>query len=229
MPHPSWAIAEMGKVGTLLRTLRTARDVRGIATVEFALALPFMTAVAMGGAELTNFVTTKMRISQLALHVADNASRIGLGTILATKQISEAQINDLLTGADVQGDRLNLYQNGRVILTSLEPVANPNPTNRYRLRWQRCRGTKVWPSSYGAAGATNLSGIMVNGQNIIAPEDGAVMFVEISYNYQPLISRAFIPMPAINEVAAMVVRDQRDYGGGNNGVYNKEGAPVSNC
>ncbi|WP_370169518.1 TadE/TadG family type IV pilus assembly protein [Sphingobium abikonense] len=211
------------------RLRRLLLDCRAVAAVEFGLALPLMTAVALTGAELTNFVTTKMRISQLALHVADNAARIGTGTVLANKQITEAQINDLLTGAGLQAGRLNVYGHGRVILSSIEPVANPNPTNRYRIRWQRCRGSKTWPSSHGKAGDTNLTGVTVKGQTATAPDDGALMFVEVAYDYQPLIARIFIPQDRISAVAAMTVRDQRDYGGGTNGIYNNENVVPSTC
>ncbi len=215
------------RIATFARALR--RDTSGLAAVEFALCLPFVVSVAMGGAELTNYTTTKMRISQVAVHIADNASRIGTGTVLSNKTISEAQINDLLTGAGLQAGKTNLYTNGRVILSSLEPMANPNTSDRYKIRWQRCRGSKVWPSSYGTAGQTNLTGISVNGQTLKAPDDGAVMFVEIAYDYKPLISTVFVPKNLIREVAAMTVRNQRDYTGGTNGIYNTENAPISNC
>lgn len=203
----------------------------GIAMVEFALCLPFVITFAMTGVELTNFTTTKMRISQIALHVADNASRIGTGTLLASKQISEAQINDLLIGAELQAGQLDLDANGRIILSSLEPIANPNSTNQFKIRWQRCSGSKTWPSSYGVQGDTNLNGITANGQNITAPEDGAVMFVEVAYTYQPLISSAFIPRTEIVEIGAMTVRDARDMAGpsGGVGIYNAENVTPSTC
>jgi Flp pilus assembly protein TadG len=208
---------------------RLSRDRRGMAMVEFALSLPFVVTVAMSGAELTNYVTTKMRISQVAQHIADNASRIGTGTVLSNKTISEYQINDLLVGAGIQAAKTNLFTNGRVILSSLEPMANPNTSDRYRIRWQRCKGSKTWPSSYGNAGQTNMTGISVNGQTLKAPDDGAVMFVEIAYDYKPLISTAFVPKAMIREVAAMTVRDQRDYIGGTNGIYNTENVVASTC
>lgn len=202
---------------------------KAVSAVEFGLALPLMSGLALTGAELTNFVTTKMRISQLALHVADNSARMGTGTILANKQITEAQINDLFTGAGLQSGALDLFKNGRVILSSFEPVANPNPTNKFRIRWQRCRGEKSWPSSYGVAGNTNLPGVTVGGQTATVPDDGALMFVEIAYNYKPLIARIFIPHNQITATAAMIVRDQRDYGGGTNGIYNNENVLPSTC
>ena len=93
----------------LLRRLRDDRS--GLALIEFAYSLPLLTTMTMAGAELTNFTTTKMRVSQLALHVADNAARMGTGDILALKTISETQINDVFAGANLQGGRLNLLQN----------------------------------------------------------------------------------------------------------------------
>lgn len=114
----------------LSMVIKLLENSRAVAAVEFGLALPLMSTIALSGAELTNFVTTKMRISQLALHVADNAARMGTGTVLANKQITEAQINDLLTGAGLQSGRLDLFGHGRVILSSIEPIENPNPTNR---------------------------------------------------------------------------------------------------
>ena len=117
------------------------RDIRAIAFVEFALSLPLFTMVMMGGIEIANFVTTKMRVSQLALHVADHIARIGTGSQLAAKTISEKQINDVLTGAGLQADRLNLYTRGRVIISSLEPdtVNTTSGNKRYKIAWQRCQ------------------------------------------------------------------------------------------
>src|SRR3546814_11879499 len=97
-----------------------------------------------------------MRVSQLAVLLADDGSRIGTGDLLSTKQITEAQINDLMTGADLQGSALGLFTNGKVVLTSLEPVANPNTTDRYRIRWQRCRGSLTYSSGFGKIGRASV-------------------------------------------------------------------------
>lgn len=198
----------------------------GMAMVEFALCLPFLVMATMAGTELTNFTTTKMRISQLALQVADNASRIGTGTVLSNKTISEKQINDLLTGANLQAGKLGLLANGRVIISSLQPTTT---ANKYVIKWQRCKGIKAATSSYGTAGTTQIDGIVANGTNITPPSDGAVMFVEINYTYQPLVMSKFAPTTTIKEIAAMTVRDNRDYTGGTDGIYNTEGATPSSC
>ena len=210
-----------------LRRLRTLiADTSAVAYVEFALTLPVFMSMALGGAEIANFVTTKMRVSQLALHIADHSARIGSGTPLAAKQISELQINDALTGAGVQAGNLGLFSNGRVIISSLEPVAGFDPDDPlYEIGWQRCRGVKDHESTYGDDGDTDLAGMGPAGRQITAPEGGATMFVEIYYEYQPLISARLAPETSFVEIGAMPVRDRRDL----SQVYNSEGATVADC
>jgi Flp pilus assembly protein TadG len=210
---------------------RLRRDRSGVAAVEFALTLPFIVLTTMTAAELTNFTTTKMRISQLALQVADNASRIGTGTVLSNKTISETQINDLLTGANLQSGKLAVFTNGRVTVSSIQPGT---AANTYVVKWQRCKGLKSYTSAYYTAGTTERSSDPTNANNpykVTPPPTGAVMFVEIYYRYQPLISSNFIPAANldIKETAAMTVRDDRDYTGGTNGIYNTENAPIASC
>lgn len=213
---------------------RLHANTSGVAAVEFALGAPIVLSIFVSGAELTNFAITKMRISQVALHVADNGSRIGTDSPLSIKQISEAQINDLMTGADLQAGELDLLHHGRVILSSLEPIAAPtNPTGKFKVRWQRCHGDKVFPSSYGDQGQTDLTYFGPPGQQVTAvPDGGAVIYVEVSYDYQPLISGRLAPSRTMHEVAAMVVRDERDFSGptgSTTGIYNNEGVTPSVC
>jgi Flp pilus assembly pilin Flp len=210
---------------------RFVRDRSGLAVVEFALTAPFVLGVMMAGTELTNFVVTKMRVSQVALHIADNGSRIGTVSLLTAPQITEADINDLLEGAKLQAGKLDLYQNGRVIVSSFEPVAIPNTTNRYMIRWQRCRGLKNYTVTGETEGTTNMTAIGPATRQITSvPDDTAVIYVRISYNYKPIFSSRLAPQTVINEVAAMTVRDSRDFAGnGGVGIYNPGNAPQSLC
>lgn len=209
---------------------KLARDRSGVALIEFAFVLPLLLVLSLTGAELTNYVITRMRVSQLALHLADNAARIGVGAAMQAKEISEADINDLLTGAGLQAGALNLYGQGRVIVSSLEPMANPNPTGKYRIRWQRCRGAKAaHGSSYGLGGARDLSGMGPANRQVIAPDNGATMFVEVYYEYQPLVRNNLAPSVEIVEIASMMVRDRRALDVGDNGVLQIAGVPRSAC
>jgi hypothetical protein len=225
-----------------LRTLATRlrRDTSGLALLEFAFSLPIFLTMSLTGAELTNYIITRMRVSQIALQVADNAARIGSGSQLEAKKITEADINDLLTGAGLQAGELNLLTQGRVIVSSLEP--DPTNAGKFQIRWQRCGGLSAPVSRYGVAGDKNLTG-MGPAPKITAPADGVTMFVEVYYVYQPLIKTSLSPSTTMDEIASMMVRDRRDtsddskLANGNpnpssthpNGVYKVNGVTASTC
>ena len=207
---------------------RLVSDTRGLAMLEFAFSLPLLLLLSLTGAEITNYIISRMRVSQIALHLADNAARIGSGSQLQAKTISEADINDLLTGAGLQSGELDLFTHGRVIISSLEP--DPANSGKNRIRWQRCRGAKTAQvSAYGNAGATNLNGMGKTGRLATAPADGVTMYVEVYYEYQPLLKAALAPNSNFREEASMMVRDRRDTIGGTNGVYQVSGVTASTC
>ena len=210
----------------LRRTLRRLRhDERGLALIEFAYMLPIVAALATTGAELANYIVVRMRVSQLALHIADNASRVGAGSVLVARRLTETDINDVLTGAGMQAGSLDLYNRGRVIISDLEPMPAPNNPRRYRIGWQRCRGLKNHASSYGTQGQTGLNGIGPAGRQVEALDNNATMFVEVAYDYKPIVAGRFAPSTTIIEIASMAVRERRDL----SRVWNTDGATMSAC
>ncbi|WP_413062128.1 TadE/TadG family type IV pilus assembly protein [Sphingomonas carotinifaciens] len=207
-----------------MQWLRLRLDRRGIALVEFALIFPILLTLCLTGAEITNFIITKMRVSQLALQLADNAARMGAGSPLAAKIITETDINDLFVGANLQSGGLDLRTNGRAILSDLEQ--DPANAGRFRIVWQRCYGQKVArASSYGTAGTNNMTGIGPAGRQATALPNSATMFVEVYYVYPPLVSARLAPATEITEIASMAVRERRDL----SGINNVQAAPVSTC
>jgi Flp pilus assembly protein TadG len=221
----------MGRFRSFTNRLR--RNASGLAAVEFALSAPIILTIFLSGAELTNYAIARMRVSQIALHIVDNASRIGSDTALSVKQISETQINDLFIGANLQAGTLGLQSRGKVILYSLE--VDPNHTGKFYVHWQRCFGNKVYAASQNQ-GADNLAAIgPTNRQVTSVPASTAVMYVEVAYNYKPLISSRLVPTTTLTDTAAMIVRDDRDLNGddthttGGSGVYNAAGATASVC
>lgn len=215
----------MAAFGRSLR--RLGRDKAALALIEFAFAMPILMALGLTGAELTHYVTTRMRVSQVALHLADNSARIGTGSQLAAKTITETDINDLLTGAGLHAGELDLFTHGRVVISSVEPVAKPNTTNRFKIAWQRCRGAHGYAPQYGVQGDTNLVGVGPGPESrqVRAPDNGAAMFVEVAYRYQPLIDANLAPNVEIREVASMLVRDTRDL----TRIHNTEDADEAFC
>ena len=197
----------------------------GVAMTEFALGAPFLLTAGLWGTEIANYALVNMKISQLAEHIADNASRIGDASTLQNRRIYESDINELIVGAQIQGGKINLYDNGRVIISSVET----NENNRQYIHWQRCRGAKNVPSSYGNQGSDlGTVGIGPDGDEVTAQPDDAVIFVEINYTYQPLVSAKFLGSLDIHSIASFTVRDDRDL----TQLYQRnpgEPDPVQNC
>lgn len=232
--------------------LQLKRNQSGLAMVEFAVSLPFFAALTIGGVEIANYTSVVMQLSQIALHTADNAARLGTATPNGSKAISEAQIKDVFEGAMREGARIALggthpyvdpatgaatsRGNSRIILSSFEEVVPFNPTApSYRIRWQRCGGSATfYTSNYGTkATATSVSGIGPAGRQVSPPSGGSLMFVEVQYHFRPMIVNGFTRLTdhSISQIASTVVRDRRDLTGapGGEGIYNLEGVAPANC
>lgn len=210
------------------RTLSAlAANTSGLALIELAYSLPILMGVGMYGAEIANIAMVRMRVNQVSMHAADNAARIGEGSLLSEKKIYESDINDLFVGAQRQaGGYIDILEHGRIIISSLQKHSDGD---QY-ISWQRCKGKKAHVSSYGTEGENSPSrptdGMGLAGAKVTAPADQAVIFVEIAYDYQPLISSSFTNTRTITTRGAFNVRDRRDL----TQIYDRTGSdPVSDC
>ena len=214
------------RLARIARALR--RDERGVAFMEFALATPIVLAIGCYGIEISHLALTHLRVSQIALNLADNASRVGVSSNLTTTQLREVDVNDVLQGARLKGASMSLTTFGRVTLSSLENVQQSYDTAAVqRIHWQRCIGTMSgtgYDSTYGTTtttagtdatsnnkGTTAASGMGDAGSQVSAPAGSGLMFVEVNYNYQPLFGSLFVPSRIIHYTASFIVRDKRDF------------------
>ncbi len=208
------------KLALAARKLRD--DTSGLAMLEFAYALPFLVTLGGFGLEMSHLASTNLKISQAAMALADNMSRVGETSNLAATQIREADIIDSFIGIKKQTEGLDIGTRSRVILSSLQQ----NPEDGQWIKWQRCMGTKAVVGSYGVqntgATGTGFPGMGPATARITAPDDSAVMHVEIFYDYRPLFTTMFIPARTMRYEASFIVRDSRDLAGPPNGdgVYN---------
>lgn len=212
----------MSKTKRPLRFWRTLlRDTGGLALIELAYGLPILLAMGFSGIEVANLAVARMRISQIALTVADNASRVGESNGLTTKVVYESDVYDTFEAARIQGTAYDLQQRGRIILSSLQQ----NASGGQWIAWQRCWGQKAWTSTYGTVGTgrtgTSYAGMGPTGSKITAPANGAVMFVEVAYEYQAIVEPfaqglAYFGLDVDSQMltykAAFIVRDPRTLG-----------------
>lgn len=215
------------------KRLRKSR--RGVAYMEFALALPVLLGSGLLGIETINLVVAYLRVSNIAMMTADNASRV-------RDSIDEADILELFTGAKMSGESIKFGEYGRIILSDLE--ANQAGTGQW-LRWQRCYGKKQVNSSDAfpktAAGvtimdgtemlatdrinpspapsseakATNIAGQPLlgmgpAGKQIAAPGGTAIMVAEVAYDYQPVFFKDTMKNITIRSRNAFNVRQRAD-------------------
>jgi len=221
---------------TFLRRLSDDRS--GVALIELALSLPVLLTLGLMGIETARYAIASMRCSQMAMTVADNASRVRV-------QITEDDIAELMQGAKTIGQGINFSANGRIILSDLEPYEASTPPDLTKspnqwIRWQRCSGDKEVTSTYGVPKSANGS-IINNGTERTTPSDPAhsqptngtattatgmgpannqiaaargtaVMFVEVIYDYQPLVPllKPLLGTRTINFTAAFNVRQRTD-------------------
>lgn len=204
------------------------REKQAVMVTEFAYSLPVLMLLAFTSVELANLAVTNMRVSQIAMTVADNLSRAKQSVPLGLPQLREVDINDALIGAKVQGgNNLNILPNGRIVVSSLQQ----NGAGRQRIFWQRCKGTLVKASNYGAEGATEgttpgFTGMGTGTNAVQAAPGSAIIFAEVTYNYEPLIGSWALGTFQIRREAAFYVRDDRDL----TQVYNPApAATVSAC
>lgn len=203
-----------------LRRSAIARNESGAVLIEFALGLPVVLTLGFGGIETANLGLAHLRVSQIALTVADNAGRVNT-------RIDEADIQEVFTGAEIVGEAIDFQENGRVVLSSLQHNGLEDDEEGQMINWQRCYGDLDVDPAYGVQndGRTDgeLQAMGEEGQQIAAIEGTAIMFVEVSYEYEPIV-----PLVLDNQViryeSAFVVRGRTEHD-----ITNAGSLPVSNC
>lgn len=193
----------MSRLLSRLRWLR--RNASGVALIEFAMYLPVLLIMGLMGVEVAHYAIAVLRVDRIAMTTADGAARV-------RDSISEVDVAEVFIGAKTIGSSIKFGEHGRVILSNLEPKTAGTPGQW--IRWQRCYGMKSVTSSYGTPVSNQTSSSMTamgpTGNQIAAGGGTAVMFVEIVYDYQPIVPIPFIGARTIRDVHAFNVRQRND-------------------
>lgn len=199
---------------TRIAIRQLARNARAAVIIEMAFAIPLLVLIGFGGLEVANLTLVNTRVSQIGLSVADNASRIAAGSNLALPQVREVDINEVFAGIEKQASGMDFKENGRVILSSLER----NEDDGQWIHWQRCYGDLEIDSEFGPEGTgadgDDFPGMGPEGQEVTAAGGTAVMFVEVTYQYQPLLYGKWLGARTITSTAAFNIRESRNLTGG---------------
>lgn len=184
-------------IGLAVRKWLVMRDSRGVALIEFALALPFLLVTLIGGLELVHLALTHQQLSRLATSTADLAARY-------RSSIDETDINTLFLGATLSTRVDDFDERGRVILSS---VTRNKTDNGQWIRWQRCIGNaSVADSAFGAEGDGEMDTSIPDINGLVVADPNNVLVAEVTYRYRPWFFPATSPI--IRSIAP--VFDERD-------------------
>lgn len=163
---------------------RFAADQAGLAFMEFALLLPILMMLLLGGIELVNVALTHQQLSRMATQTADLAARY-------RSSIDETDIVTLFDATSLSHDLPAFDERGRIVLHS---IVNNNNGGHW-IRWQRCSGGLNYESSYGSAEDGSINDGDPTNDDDIPEVDGmvvlwpnTVLFAEVVYDYEPLFS-----------------------------------------
>jgi len=195
----------------------------GVAMTEAAFAMPILLLLIFGGMEIAHMAMTHLRLNQIAITVADNAGRVRTG-------MDESNIYEVFSGANLIGDAIAFEDKGRIVLSSLEPNGLEGSNEGQTINWQRCFGSLDVSPRYGEQGdgaedSSLAEGLGRDGNRIQSAEGTAVMFVEVTYRYSPLVSG--IPgwgPQLIRYESAFNVRERT-----NQDITNVQNLAVKNC
>jgi hypothetical protein len=204
----------------LLRAILKSDD--AVAMIEFAFAFPILVIIACAGIEITNLALVHVRLNHIAETAADNAARV-------RTQIDEADITNIFTGVNLVGEPIDFEHNGRVVLSSIQDNGLTGTKQGQWIRWQRCYGDYAATPAYGIQGTGKSDGTLANGvgatgRRIAAAAGTAVLFAEVTYHYEPMIFRSFVPARTLRYETAFNVRERTNFD-----ITNTAGAAVHSC
>lgn len=146
-------------------------DERGIAMVEFALALPFLLLLFMGGFEVNRYILLHQKVEKTAYTVAD--------VVTQSTSVTQSQLNQIFTAAEEIMQPYAFGGDGIVIVNSVYKGSGVSPVVRWRYSGG---GTLARSSQLGEVGGTASlpEGLTLN-------DSDNIIIAEVYYRYHPVL------------------------------------------
>lgn len=185
-----------------------ARNEKGVALTEFAFTLPVALILILYGLEVANYCIALLRVHQIAATSADNAARV-------RDSISEDDVNEVLTGGKILGEKMDFANRGRIILSDVLSNGQSGTNAGQKILWQRCTGALNVAASqpaYGREGKGSSDGSLAAmgkaGHQIAPTATSALVFAEVTYRYKPVVSSTLFGTPILRSEASFIVRER---------------------
>lgn len=155
------------RIGKLLPG-KLLRNDRGSVFVEFAMAMPVLSLLLLGGVELGRYVLLNQKLDRTVMTLSD--------LIASTTTVTIAEIDQVFNATSLVMDPFPLGAQGAVVISSVREVSG-NP----EIVWQRTGGGSLSVTSVvgiqGGAATLSNDDLVDNNQGVIVGE--------VFYEYQP--------------------------------------------
>lgn len=164
------------------RVKKFSTDADAVAATEFAIVVPFMLLLYVGGIELANGMAINFKVSATAHAVADMVTQ--------NTSLSTAQMQNILTGATAIMAPYPVTGGGNSLLSVTVSEISSDANGNLTLQWsQSYNGTSFGTGRTSLTGLTvptSLNGTVGNANNPNNQND-QVSFIlsEVSYAYTP--------------------------------------------
>ena len=165
---------------------RFLRNTGGLAVMEFALVLPFLTLILFGVIDVTRYILIVQKTEKLAHSVANVTAQSAVITRATLDQVMNASsdiMNPFATGS-----------NSHIIVSSLYRAAGAS-TARVSWRYEG-GGSLVRTSQLGAVGA-----IPTMPTNFTFAERENVVAAEVYYQFTPLLPHVWLSTTVVYRTA----------------------------
>ena len=163
---------------------RFIKNERGVAMIEFAIALPIVTILLLGCIDLSFYLVAHQRIARSAYTMSNLMTQMDQG-------LSEAQVSDMMLALDQVSSPFEISNDGVATVTAIigEGVDGADATS-YSVAWQRCYGANESGSIYGDMGTTVPSADVPT--DTIVTTSQILVVTEVDYDFTPMIG--FLPL-----------------------------------
>ncbi|NEW95725.1 TadE/TadG family type IV pilus assembly protein [Rhodopseudomonas sp. BR0G17] len=158
-------------------------DVDAVAATEFAIVVPFLLALFIGGVELANGMAISVKVSATAHSVADMVTQ--------NTSLSTSSMQNILTGASATIAPYSISDSsGKSLLTVTVSEVSSDANGNLTLQWSRSYNGATFGSGRtslsGLTVPTSLNGTVGNAANPNNQNDQVSFIVgEVTYAYTP--------------------------------------------
>ncbi len=160
------------------KTQKIASDNCGVAAIEFALVLPLLLLLFLGGFEVSRFLLIHQKADRVAYTITD--------VVTQSTSITRNQLEQILHAATQIMQPFEFADSGIVIISSIYQDNNsPTPI----IRWQYSGGGKL--SRNSKIGRNNGSASLPN--NLTLNNNENVIISEVFFTYTPIFPLEILP------------------------------------